>query len=180
MDKPMSVRPALDLLSQWQPYAIPFVHRDVITRAEFNAYIEKWCQQSSSRFPILYLAFHGDSTSIQVGDARRSENCVSLDELEDMLFGRCARRIIHLGSCGSVDVNGNRLNRFLRNTGALAIFGYRGYIDWLESMAFELTIFAAMQMNTLTRSGVRAMKRQIERSSGAMAKRLDFRAVVAR
>ena len=181
IDQPMSVRPALELLHQWHPFNIPFVHRDVITRAEFEAYLSKWCQKSAQkRYPILYLAFHGQQETLYIGDNRKKENTVSLDEIEDLLAGRCDQRIIHFGGCGVIDTNGNRLNRFLRNTEALAVCGYREDVLWLDSIAFEMLIFGAMQLNTLTRSGARAMQRRIEGEGGGLARRLGFRMVVAK
>lgn len=179
IDKPMSVRPAMELLNHWEPFRIPFVHRDVITRAEFEAYINQWCRKTlQKKYPILYLALHGEQEKIFVGDFRKKENTVTLDELEELLAGRCDKRIIHLGGCGVIDINGNRLNRFLRNTRALAVCGYREDVIWLDSMAFEIMIFGSMQLNALTTPGVRAMSRRIKRDGGTLAKRLGFRMVV--
>lgn len=178
LDKPSSIRPALELLNAWEPYRIPFVHRDVATRAEFESYVRKWCQKGSSRYPILNLAFHGTPGHLYLGDGRIRENRVCLDELAELLAGRCTRRIIHFGSCGTVQVNGHALNRFLRTSGALAVCGYREDVEWLQSSAFELLVFGAMQRNSLTRSGAAAMKRRIEHESGRLAKTLGFRMVV--
>jgi len=182
IDKPMSVRPALELLGQWDPFNIPFSHRDVITRAEFEVYLKKWCQVGNQKkYPILYIALHGDTDELYLGDGRKSENTVTLDELEDMLSGQCHRRIIHLGSCGTMNVHGRRLNRFLRNTRALAVCGYCEDVLWLDSMAFELMVFGAMQLNSLTRPGAKAMSRRIfnKKKSGEMARSLGFRMVIA-
>ena len=173
-----SVEPALEVLHQWDPYYIPYVHRDVATRAEFDHDLSKWCQKGASKYPILYLAFHGDPGVIYTGDRRKGENTVSLDELEDQLEGACSRRIIHFGSCSTIDVNGNRINRFLRNTGALAVCGFREAVYWLDSTAFELVVFGAMQLNALTLRGARAMRNRIMNQNKAMAKELGFRMVV--
>jgi hypothetical protein len=175
-----SVRPALELLHQWDPYYIPFVHRDVATRQEFEYYVRKWRQKGTRKYPILYLAFHGDPGVLYVGDGRASRNRVSLDDVADLLDAACAGRIIHFGSCGTLDLHGHRLNGFLKRTHALAICGFCDSILWLDSTAFDLHVFAAMQLNALTRSGARAMNTRIRSQHRSLAKRLGFRMIINR
>jgi hypothetical protein len=69
------------------------------------------------------------------------------------------------------------VDAFLQATGALAVCGYLDYVDWLKSTAFDLLAIAAMQQNTLTPSGVRAMQRRITREAPGLAKELTFRMI---
>lgn len=178
LDRLSTVEPILKLLRRWDPYYVPYAHRDVATREEFDLYIRKWTQRAASMFPILYLAFHGDKSTLYIGDRRRKSNNVTLAELGEMLEGRCANRIIFFGSCETLALHGLSLNAFVRRTGALAVCGYRQKVDWLDSTTFELVALGAIQLHTLTKPGIRAARRRILRSAGALARRLQFRMVV--
>ena len=178
LDRPSTVEPILKLLRRWKPYYVPYVHRDVATREEFEHYIAKWTQRAASKFPILYLAFHGDRSTLYIGDRRMKKNHVSLGELSGMLEGKCEKKVIFFGSCETLDLHGSSINAFIRKTGALAVLGYREQVDWLDSTAFELVALGAFQLHAMTRQGVRASQRRILRSAPALAKRLKFRMVV--
>lgn len=178
MTSESSVRPALELLSHWDPFHVPFIHRRITTRGEFDQLLTKWTQRSYKLYPILYLAFHASPGTLYIGDGRKTENVVSLDDLEGILDGKCHRRIIHLGGCDSIDLHGNRLNRFLDRTGALAVCGYCGDIDWLCSAVFEIIAFGAMQLNAFTKAGAKAILRKIEDDAGSLHQQLNFRMVV--
>ncbi len=62
--RPASIRPVLELLSQWDPYHVPYIHRNVATRAEFDHYLTKWKQSAAVRYPILNLSFHGETGAL--------------------------------------------------------------------------------------------------------------------
>ena len=173
-----SVEPILELLEQWDPFFVPFIHRNVATTETLEYYLTKWSQKKHVDYPILYLAFHGNPGAIYIGDMRRKRSEVTLEELEDWLDGRCKGRIIYFGTCATMDVHGHYLNQFLRRTGALAVCGYTEDVDWLRATAFELLVFASMQQNALTVAGARAMKRRIMREAGALVKQLKFRMIV--
>ena len=44
-------------------------------------------------------------------------------------------------------------------TGAVTVCGYRGFVDWLGSAAFDLLALGGFQENALTVSGAHAMQR---------------------
>ena len=110
-----SVEPVLHLLQTMGGYKVPYVHHDVGTREEFDFYVKKWRGRSFASHPILYLGFHGERGCILVGEGR--SNRPELMELADQLEGCCKGRVIHFGSCSTLDVNGHTLNGFLRRTG---------------------------------------------------------------
>jgi hypothetical protein len=169
-----SVEHTLILLSKMLPYHTPYIHRNVATRAEFDHYVAKWCQAKYAAYPILYLAFHGTEGTIQFGDLRKAENVVTLDELERSLEGRCRGRIIYFSSCDTMGEHGNRLRSFLRRTDALAVCGYRRYVDWLTSMAFDLLFLRQAQYNAFTLAGARAIARRVKEEAAGLASRLGF------
>ena len=171
-----SIEPVLQLLSNVPPY-VPFVHRDAATREQLFYYLEKWTQRQYDSHPILYLAYHGGKEEIYVGDGRKNSSVVTLDELEESLEGKCSGRIIHFGTCKTLDIHGARINRFVRQTKALAVCGYRESIDIVKSAAFELLVFDAFQHKTLTLHGARAMQRTIQSQANKLSRDLGFRMV---
>ena len=83
-----TVEPVLRLLEEGL-YGVPYLHRDVGTREEFYFHLRKWRGRSFSRYPILYLGFHGSRGGIRVGEGRSSN--VTLAKLygDDCLGKRC-------------------------------------------------------------------------------------------
>ena len=173
----ISFKPIVELLSRIDS-RISFVHRDAATREELFYYLDKWTQKRYSRYPILYLGYHGVRECILIGDRRSANRELSLRELAARLEGRCTRRIIYLGSCETMKMDGRKLKAFLNQTGALAVCGYREQVNMLRSAAFELLLFHAMLQNTLTVQGVRATERTIQRDEAPLCRDLGFRMVV--
>ena len=169
-----SVEPMLALLKS-SPLAIPFVHRNVVTQDALAYYLQKWTQRTHNDYPILYLAFHGVQGEVQFGDLRRRKARVSLDELEETLRGKCAGRVIHFGCCQTLRVSQRRLNRFIGETGALAVSGYEKDIDWVRSAALDFSLFAAIQQNTMTVPGLRAVRRRVLLRHGREVRSLALR-----
>ena len=158
-----TVEPLLHLLQTLGTYRVPYVHRDIGTRAEFDFYLKKWCGRSFASHPILYLAFHGSRGCLTVGQGRGKQ--LKLIELAGKLEGRCSGRVIHFGSCSTLDANGNTLNAFLRRTDALAVFGFRRDVDWLDSAAFDLLVLGYLQSVPFTVAGMRNFRIQLQESA---------------
>ncbi|RLS65800.1 MAG: hypothetical protein DWH97_05725 [Planctomycetota bacterium] len=169
-----SVEPMLELLKR-SPLTIPFVHRNVVTTDTLAYYIGKWAQKRHDDYPILYLAFHGIQGEVQFGDLRRRTARVTLDQLEESLRGKCAGRVIHFGSCGTLGVSLRRMRRFVEETGALAVSGYEKDIDWVRSAALDFSYFASIQQNTMTVPGLRAVRRRVLLRHGREVRSLAFR-----
>jgi hypothetical protein len=163
-----SVRPVMEMLRQWDPYFVHFMRRDVATRAEFEHYLRQWSSKKYSRYPVLYIALHGDEGVVSFGDLRKPENCVTLREIAEILEGRCSGRVIHFGACDTVHVHGNHLRSVLKKTGALAVSGYGGRMNWLEASALDALWFAALQGRSMTVRGVRAAVKELNQSSRSL------------
>lgn len=170
-----TVEPALQLLAANGELAFDYIHRDVGVVPELEHDLDKWVQKGLARYPILYLGFHGSPGHIYVGDKRQRDGKITLDWLEDRLAGKCAKRLIHFGSCGTLDVHGHRINRFLRRTEALAVCGYRADIDWLETAAFEIMLLAQLQRVAWHRGGMAVVKRRIRENAAGLERALKFR-----
>lgn len=173
-----SVEPALHLLEKY--IDMPYQHRDVATEAEFKFFLDRYFQRGYKTHPILYLGFHGgrpvdgEDAFVEINDGTR----VSLARLEEWIQGQCRGRLIHFGACGVMDSHGNRLNRFLRSTGAVAVCGYREDVDWLESAAFEALALGQLQSAALTKPSIQKFHRELRQMAPGLCDRLGFRLVV--
>jgi hypothetical protein len=179
LNRTSTVRPILELGGAGgRKKTVPFVHRDVATREELAFYLRVWTQKRYAGYPILYLAFHGSPGQIALSDWRRKSASVSLDWIAETLDGRCKGRVVHFGSCGTMDVRRSRLQKFLDATGAIAITGHTCQTDWVKSAAFELLLFDAFQDRSLTRAGARAVGAHLEREVRHLSRDLGFRMVI--
>lgn len=173
-----TVEPALHLLERYQ--GIDYQHRDVATEEEFKFFLDKYFQPGFKTHPILYLGFHGcgadagEDAFVEIGDGTP----IQLDTLEEWIDSRCQGRVIHFGSCGVLDSHGNRLSRFVRSTRALAIFGYREDVDWLESAAFEILLLGCLQNAAFMKSSIEKFDRELKKMAPGLYNRLGFRIVV--
>lgn len=173
-----TVEPVLHLLEQGVRAAVPHVHRDVGTREELALYLGRWAQKGNAQYSILYLAFHGAPGCIRLGDLRRKESVVTLDELAGMLGTALTNRVVHFGSCETLAADRRLIRRFLDRTGLVAASGFRTPVDWLDSAVFEVLLFEIMLRYTLTVHGARAVRATMRREYPAMCRKHDFRMVV--
>lgn len=164
-----SVEPVLSLLKQIN--GIPYIHRDCATLEEFEFYVSKWVQKKYKGYPILYLAFHGENGRICI-----SKNGYDLDDVSELLSGKCKGTIIVIGSCNTLNMDKRHWNRFLRNTGALAVCGYKTVVDWIPSTAFELLLLDTLQENKFDGRGMVSIKGKVKKLSSSF-KELDFRLI---
>jgi hypothetical protein len=142
--RPTSVEPMLQLLSTADGWRIPYIHRNVATRSEFDYYINQWLLRRHADYPILYLAFHGSEGSILVGDGRVSDANVDFNALRDLIDGRGNGRLIHFGTCATMGVHGNSLRSFVKTTGLSGVCGYKERVDWMDSTAFDLMFLVGL------------------------------------
>jgi len=89
----------------------------------------------------------------------------SLDDLANLLNGKCSNSIIIFGSCSTFAIRKNYLKKFLDTTGALAIGGYQKDVDWLPSVAFEMLILSQMQENEYTKRGISFLENKVNSRS---------------
>src|SRR5688572_7328462 len=87
---------------------IKYIYKQCGTKANLKYYLSLWRQKKYAAYSICYLAFHGEHESIKVG-----EDLISLDDLGDMLTGSCKDKIIHFGSCKTLNTDNKTILRFL-------------------------------------------------------------------
>ena len=178
LSMPSSVEPVLEILNKSSEKSVPYIRRDIGTMAEFRYYVDKWLQAGYSKYPILYLAFHGEKGRILVGDRRKPESKVTLSVLQRLLTKQCNGKVIYFGACDTLNTEDRKLHRFLKRTDALAICGYTKPVDWIRSASFDMLVLDAMQEFSFTSRGVLAMQKRIMRDAPYLVQQLGFRMVV--
>ena len=175
-----SVEPILSLLERLKDYKVPYLYKRVATRRELEYSLERYLKPGFKKYPVLYLAFHGypGNKGQQSGLSLEDEN-LDMDDLADMMAGRCAHRVVYFGSCSTLDTHGTRLNSFLRKTGALAVCGYKEEIDWVESTAFDLIFLAKIQRETFRRrDSMRRFDESLRSTAPGLYRDLGFRMTI--
>lgn len=114
-------------------------HRYVDTKDGLLDAAQKWGQKQYRHLSIGYFGFHGGLGVVRLG---RTE--IELEELTEVLEGRCANRVIYFASCAVLAGKAKAAEQFLKATGARAVIGYTKYVDWMESSAFDLLLFEAL------------------------------------
>ena len=148
-----SMRPALQY--QHDVYGTPFLYRDAISRKEFFRHLGMWGEMKCGRagekdeqYPILILAYHGDTGGIWLTDQPEEEcesSWVCLQDIAKSLEGKCRNKVVHFGSCSTINDSNGAIGYFLGMTGASAVSGYAEAVDWTWSMAFDLLYLQAIQ-----------------------------------
>ena len=171
-----SVEPILELLHKSHK-RVPYTRRDVATLEEFTYFLNDYLRPGYHNYPILHLSFHGDDDppGIILDDKSRK---VSLDELEELIDGRCKDRIIYFGSCSTMNEHGRRLSSFRRRTGALAVCGFRQAVGWLTSAAFETLVLSGLQDVRFTKRGIERFDKTLKDEAPGLYRKLGFRLVV--
>lgn len=150
-----SIRPLLEMLRDCY-LEVPFIHRNAVTLDAFRHHIAEWLSLDPTKFPILYLGYHGETDFLQLRPPRIEgghhkddliDTQLSLPEVADILhgLGGCENRLVHFASCSTLDVSDDDLALLVDAVEASAISGYGEEIDWLASTAFELNYLQSLQ-----------------------------------
>ena len=166
LKKQTSIQAALLFLRQNRK--IDFIHRNCGTRENLAHYLHQWQMKRYSRYSILYLAFHGKPQEILINKTH-----INLDELAEMLGDKCQNRIIHFGSCLTLNTDIRHVKRFLRKTNALCVCGFGKEIKFVESSVFDILLIDLFQ-EFLDVTRVEATLRS---SYGNLVDKLQFRLV---
>lgn len=164
-----SVFPVLDLLNRYNN--LPFLHHRCCTKEEFVFALNRWKNKSFyKKYPLLYLAFHGDKGKIKIGN-----NIVTLEELSQLLAHNCQGVVIYFGSCATMKMDRRNLQNFMTKTNALAILGYKQEVNWLISASFDIRLLSYLNDYPLDTKGVKDMEKAIKTDCKAFVRELDFR-----
>ena len=175
-DSTHTVEPTLRLLERVS--RTRYERHTVATEGEFEYCIGKFLQYKAVDFPILYLGFHGWHANENFEDSHIELNdgtYITLPKIQDLLRGKCNRRLVHFGSCGVLDTHGRKLNKFLNETEALAILGYTEAVDWMECAAFDILALNCLQTIVWQPKNILEIEGQLKETAPGLMKRLGFR-----
>lgn len=161
-----SVRAALTFLQQNNN--IKFIYKQCGTRENLEYYLDIWGQKKYSPYSIGYFAFHGEKGSIQVG-----KEFVTLEELADMLADSCQDKIIHFGSCRTLNTDIKNIRRFIVHTGALCVCGFETQINFVESSAFDMILIEMFQQY----KDISMLDKNLKKNYRSFVKRLQFKLI---
>jgi hypothetical protein len=168
-----TVLPILDLLEK-KGYC-NYIYHDCATRNELEFFLDKWKNKTiSEKYPILYMAFHGQEGCIKITHKEK----YSLEELGDLLEGKCSGKVIYFGSCSTLNIDKRIIKNFLERTGALAAIGYKTEVDWIKSAACDLFVFEALQNDKLDTRGMDNIHNKIINDYGNLHTRLELSVVI--
>ncbi|MBL7717993.1 MAG: hypothetical protein JNL72_04085 [Flavipsychrobacter sp.] len=163
-----SVYPVLDLVRRYQD--LPFVHHRCATVEEFVFSLERWKTKAfHRRYPLLYLAFHGEPGKILIG-----KESFSLDQLADLLGNKCSGVVIYFGSCATMKLDRRKLQAFMQRTETVALLGYKQEVDWLTSASFEIRLLSSLLLHPFDSRGIQKIDEDIKKNCRAQVKELDF------
>lgn len=133
-----SIKTALNFLESNS--RIKFIHRTCSTREELFNRLKEYRKVRYNKYSILYLAFHGGENGIEVG-----RDFIILDEIGEQLEDCLKYRIVHFGSCSTLNIDKRHIKRFIRRTNALCVSGYKSEIDFIPSSILEILYFDRCQ-----------------------------------
>lgn len=162
--KKSSVGAALEFLKT--NCGINYIHKNCGTKDNLKYYLSLWKQQRYKDYTIAYLAFHGHPEQIMIG-----REYLNLDELAELLNGSCVNKIIHFGSCNTLDTDERKIRKFLESTKALCVCGFKSDIDFLESSVFDMLLMQKFQEYR----DVKAVDLDLKRNYKKLISNLNFR-----
>jgi hypothetical protein len=136
METHLSVLPILKLVSRL--HGLKFIYLTCDTREELKHNLTK--MKKKPGYGILYLSFHGHPGQIVVDEAR-----ISMESLASYMGNGFANWVVHFGSCETIDVEPQRISRFMHTTGVSMVLGYNKNVIWAETAALDLLILDWLQ-----------------------------------
>jgi hypothetical protein len=116
---------------------IKFTHCPCNTVSEFQFHLYQFTSSKiSSKYSILYLAFHGPSGRIVLSDQEQ----LKLEELADLMGQRFRGWSVLLSCCSILCLGEKRIKNFVKQTEVGLVIGYRKDVDWGESISLDLII----------------------------------------
>ena len=137
LENRLSVLPVLELTAH--ATAAKFIYLTCNTRAELKHNLGLLGRKKS--YGILVLAFHGDPGKIELAE----HVFVSLDSLATMMRTRFAGWVVHFASCGTVNIDDDRLARFVSETKVAMVTGFTKELDWTEGAVMDLLLLRGLQ-----------------------------------
>lgn len=169
-----SILPVLDLLEK--NGCGEYIYHRCGTRGELEFMIREWLKKKYiRRYPILYLASHGNEDGISLFH----NDLVSIEDISDIIEGKCEKSIIYFGSCSTLSKRRKTFEEFLSKSKALAVFGYNKDVDYISSTAFELLTLNYLLSSdfNLDSRGIESFEKTFVKDNSKLSKNLGFKVV---
>jgi hypothetical protein len=166
-----SIKTGLEFLehNSYSKKNVLHIHRQSSSLHEFENLLKESVFKKYDKYSILYLAFHGHEGMLRVG----KRSTISIDGIAEILEEKAQNKIIHFGSCETLNVKKPQLNRFLKRTGALAVSGYEKTIDFMPSTFLDLLYFQFCQQY----QKMYLVEQDVKQYYGKLARELGFKMV---
>jgi hypothetical protein len=136
IDKPFTVRRILETGSAIGGFRVAHFTCNTGHELAYNFQILR--RRRSYR--VLYLAFHGSPGVVSL----HGED-LTLEGLAGLMGTGFRGRILHFGTCATINVRESRITEFMERTGVAMVIGYGRNIDWIESASMDLLLFQWLQ-----------------------------------
>jgi hypothetical protein len=136
-----SIENALKFMETAHVHKIKYIHRHASTKEELQSRINQYTTKQYEEFSIFYLAFHGVPNGLKLNQ----KNILTLDELGEMCEGKLKNKILHLGSCETLNISKSKIKDLLRQTNALCISGFKKEVPFISSTIFDILYFEMCQ-----------------------------------
>jgi hypothetical protein len=167
-----SIKYILDYLSTYLD--IDAIHRHCTTEDSLNYYLKEFTEAKYKEYSIIYLAFHGLPNQLHFsGSANGGDAFVELEDISKTCKDVLRGKIIYFGSCLTLNIDKRRINRFLKETKALAVIGYKESIDFTTSTALDMIVMETLQRNR----DMRKVEEHIKKNYSQLSRMLKFRMV---
>ncbi len=157
---------ALKFMETASGMKIKHIHRHCSTKEELENRINEYGRSLYNQFSIFYLAFHGVPNGLKLD----RKNILSLDELGEMCQNKLNNKILHLGSCQTLNIDKRYIKKLLLKTGALCISGFKQEVPFVSSTIFDVLYFEMCQyykkMDTI--------EKYMKQYYGKLMKELEF------
>ena len=166
-----SIKTGLEFLehNSYSKKKVLHIHRQSSSLHEFENLLKESVFKKYDKYNILYLAFQGHEGMLQGAKTAT----VPIEAIAEVLEGKAQNKIIHFGSCETLNVKKPQLNRFLKRTGALAVSGYEKTIDFMPSTFLDLLYFQFCQQY----QKMYLVEKDVKQYYGKLARELGFKIV---
>ena len=119
------------------------------------------------------LDLHEERMNSAMAKVYGNTEFVELEDIAHTCKDSLRGKIVYFGSCLTLNIDKRRINTFLKQTKALAVFGYKESIDFTTSTALDLMIMEVLQRN----KDMRKVEEEIKKNFSQLTRNLKFRMV---
>lgn len=139
-----TIKPILDLLFTFSK--IKYIYRKCTNKENFIKELQRFSQKRYSNYTVLYIAYHGRKNRIYFG-----KEYITLKEIANVLEGKLNGKIVHFGSCSTLNTTEKNITNFINRTGCSLISGYQKDVEYIDSSAFEMVYFESLQRKSINK-----------------------------